>query len=116
MEFVQRKFEDDLGNNLLSDVSVCNKMNELTEKVIKDIAKKREDLILNRCKELNIDINIKEEQRRVFKRFATVRNGNEETILFNDGSIKGLRVITFVTKEIDFNPDNYTMGCNTSYY
>jgi len=114
--FEKLKLEDDFGNDLLSDTNLCNNISEFTNKVVNSIAEKRQELILKRLKELNIPFDIKEEQNRTFKRFATVRSGNEETILFNDGSIKGLRIITFVTKDIDFNPDNYTMGYNTSYY
>jgi hypothetical protein len=106
-------------NNDFNISNMSNKMTELQEKVVKDIAEKRQNLILNRLKELNISVDFKEESRRVFKRFASVRNGNEETILFNDGSIKGLRIITFVTKEdtnIKIDAKKFSLGYEISYY
>ncbi|MDX5586537.1 MAG: hypothetical protein QNK20_16745 [Aureibaculum sp.] len=110
------KLRDDLGNDLLKDYNLNSLMNDLTKKMVNNFSAKREELIKDRLEDLGIIFDYKEEEKRVFKRFASVRNGNEETILFNDGSIKGLRVITFVDKLPDFDFESLRMSYTQSYY
>lgn len=101
-EFTPRKtyLPDDSGNDLLSDNSVYDLMQDVTSRLIADIEEKRSKVITKRLKEIaGVDLNIEEEVRRRFKRLAIEYNGNEETVWFNDGSIRGRRIITFVRKE-----------------
>jgi hypothetical protein len=110
---------DDLGNDLLADVSVSNLMQEMTTKLANDIEQKRNKVITERLKEIvGIDLNIEEEAKRRFKRFAIEYNGNEEIIYFNDGSEQGKRIVTFVRDEqpLSFEFDKCEMRVGYSYY
>jgi hypothetical protein len=110
---------DDLGNDLLSDVYSNNLMEEITSKLVNDIWNKRLEVISERLKEIcNIDLNIKEESERRFKRLSIEYKGNEEIIYFNDGTADGKRIVTFVRKELPFEFENHKceMRVNYSYY
>jgi len=120
MELTPRKIQlpDDLGNDLLADVSISNLMQDITTKLIMDIEQKRNQVITERLKEIvGIDLNIEEESKRKFKRLAIEYNGNEETIYFNDGSDTGKRIVTFVRKDnpLTFETDRTQMSVEYSY-
>lgn len=119
LKAVPIQLPDDLGNDLLADVSVSNLMKDVTSKLISDIQEKRNQVITERLKEIvGIDLNIEEEAKRRFKRLAIEYNGNEETIYFNDGSIEGKRIVTFVRDEqpLNFEVDKCEMRVGYSYY
>ena len=121
MDLIPTKLQlpDDLGNDLLADVSISNLMQEATSKLISDIRDKRNKVITERLKEIvGIDLDIKEEASRRFKRLAIEYNGNEETIYFNDGSEQGKRIVTFVKKDnpLILETDRCQMSVEYSYY
>ena len=113
------RLPDDLGNDLLADVSISNLMQEVTEKIVNDLQEKREGIIRGKLKEIvGIEIDIELEQKRRFKRLSIEYKGKEETIYFNDGTINGKRIVTFVQKNIpfDFNSKDFKMSAEYSYY
>lgn len=119
LKAVPIQLPDDLGNDLLADVSVSNLMQDVTSKLINDIQEKRNQVITERLKEIvGIDLNIEEEAKRRFKRLVIEYNGNEETIYFNDGSIEGKRIVTFVRDEqpLNFEFGKFEMRVGYSYY
>lgn len=121
MELQEEKIElpDDLGNNLLADDKFSSLLHEATIKMMKDIHEKRKKIITQRLKEIvGIDLNIEEETKRKFKRLTIEYNGNEETIYFNDGSINGIRIVTFVKKEspISFEIERFLTTVEYTYY
>jgi len=119
MEQTVSKLTDDLGNDLLADVSISNLMQEATDKMVKGLQEKREAIIRAKLKEIiGIEINIEEEQKRRFKRLSIEYNGKEETIYFNDGSVNGKRIVTFIKKNIpfDFNDKDFKMIYDYYYY
>ena len=119
LKAVPIQLHDDLGNDLLAGVSVSNLMQDVTSKLISDIQDKINKVITDRLKEIvGIDLNIEEEAKRRFKRLAIEYNGNEETIYFNDGSIDGKRIVTFVRKDnpLTFETDRCQMSVEYSYY
>jgi hypothetical protein len=119
IEAIKPQLLDDLGNDLLADVSVSDLMQEVTSKLINDIEQKRNQVITERLKEIvGIDLIIEEEAKRRFKRLAIEYNGNEETIYFNDGSEQGKRIVTFVREEqpLSFEFDKCEMQVCYSYY
>lgn len=119
LKAVNTKLTDDLGNDLLADVSISNLMQEVTDKMVKELHEKRETIIRAKLKEIiGIEIDIKEEQKRRFKRLSIEYKGNEEIIYFNDGSIEGKRIVTFVQKDIpfDFNSNEFQISTEYSYY
>jgi len=119
LKAVPIQLPDDLGNDLLADVSISNLMQEATSKLISDIHEKRNKVITERLKEIvGIDLDIKAEARRRFKRLAIEYKGSEETIYFNDGSEQGKRIVTFVKKDnpILFETDRCQMSVEYSFY
>ena len=109
----------DLDNDLLSHVRLRNLNQEVTSKLINDIQEKRKQVITERLKKIvGIDLKIEDEAKRRFKRLAIEYNGNEETIYFNDGSIEGKRIVTFVRKDIPikFEVDRTRIRVEYSYY
>ena len=119
LKVVKLQLPDDIGNDLLADVSISNLMQEATSKLINDIYEKRNRIISERLKEIvGIDLDIKAEANRRFKRIAIELNGNEETIYFNDGSEQGKRIVTFVKKDnpLTFETNRSQMSVEYSYY
>ena len=119
LKTVKLQLPDDLGNDLLADVSISNLMQKATTKLINDIHDKRNKVITERLKEIvGIDLDINAEANRRFKRLAIEYKENEETIYFNDGSDQGKRIVTFVKKEnqLTFEPDRCQMSMEYSYY
>ena len=107
----------ELSNDFIADVGISNMMQEVTAKMAQDINTQKELVIKQKLKEIvGIEIDLQEELQRRFKRFCTVRQGNEETIYFNDGSIEGKRIVTFVKKDIPFDAENFTLGYEETYY
>ena len=119
MKLEPRKIElsTEFGNDFIADVGISNMMQEVTAKMAQDINTQKELVIKQKLKEIvGIEIDLQEELQRRFKRFCTVRQGNEETIYFNDGSIEGKRIVTFVRKDIPFDAENFTLGYEKTYY
>ena len=105
--------------DLLDDVGISNSMQDLTSNLVSSIQEKRKKVIAERLKEITgIELDIEEEAKRRFKRLATEYNGNKETIYFNDGSIEGKRIVTFVREEkpLTFNTERCQMGVIYFYY
>ena len=113
------KIDNQQGNGDLPCVSISNLMQEATTKLINDIHEKRNKVIFERLKEIiGIDLDIKAEANRRFKRLAIEYKGNEETIYYNDGSEQGKRIVTFVKKDnpLTFETDRCQMSVEYSYY
>jgi len=92
-------------------------ISDCVSKMAQDFAYKKEIIIKEKIKEIiGIEVDVKEEMQRRFKRFCTVRQGNEETIYFDDGSIEGKRIVTFVKNDIPLDTENFTLGYEETYY
>lgn len=106
-------FLDDLGDHSSSV------MHNITLKLAADIQKKKDKIITDRLKEIvGIDLNIKEEANRTFKRIAIKHYGNSEIVYFNDGSIEGKRIVTFIKVEqpTNFENDAYEVSVKYKYF
>ena len=101
----------------ISCVGISNMMEEVTMKMAQDINAKKELVIRQKLKEIvGIEIDVVEEERRRFKRLSIEYKGNEQTIYFNDGSLEGKRIVTFVKKEIPFDLETFSLGYEETYY
>jgi hypothetical protein len=101
----------------ISVVGISNMMEEVTRKMAQDINKKKELVICQKLKEIvGIEIDVIEEGIRRFKRLSIEYKGNEQTIYFNDGSLKGIRIVTFVKKEVPFDFETFSLGYEETYY
>jgi hypothetical protein len=91
---------------------------EITTKIVNELSEKKQQAFLDKLKILGIEIDLEIEQKRRFKRFFSVFKDNEETIYFNDDSLDGLRIITYVTKQtpFDFKDRCVSVGYDISYY
>ena len=70
----------------------------IVNNIINDLELKKKNLLMQRLAELNIYLDFEKEAKRRFKSLSSVYQSNDtETIYYNDGSIDGLRVITFVS-------------------
>ena len=84
-------------DNGLSTNSCVNLMQELQEKREAVIREEKERIIKEKLKEIiGIEIDIEEEEKRRFKRLVKVYSEGEEIIYFNDGTVEGKRIVTFV--------------------
>ena len=85
--------------------------------ISKEINEKKANIIKQRIKEvIGIEIDEQEELKRRFKRFATYILDNEESIYFNDGSIGGVRIVTFIKNEMpSYTENSYSQSLTLSY-
>lgn len=101
----------DLDN--CSDIGLIAK---LTSKLISNMKDQRSKIIAERFKEIiGIEFNIEEESKRRFKRLIIENQGNEEIVYFNDGSIEGKRIVTFVRKDHPLVEGSESMQMKISY-
>ncbi len=91
-------------------------VNELTSKLIQDLEIKKEEIITERLKQIGIEINYDEEKKRRFKSMVCEIHDNEQRWYYNDGSISGIRVVTFVDNPKNSSLDGFHIGINTDYY
>jgi len=111
------KSNTDFDNYFINDVQIRDMTQEVISNIEQGINAQREIVIKKKLKEiLNIEIDFKEELKRRFKRFCCVRIGDEEIIYFNDGSIDGKRIVTFVKIDIPFDSDKFSIGYEETYY
>ena len=96
-----------------------NAMSNIIKDTCDSINKQKELVIRQKLKEkTGLEIDIIEETKRRFKRIVVVYQNNEESVYFNDGSVDGLRVVTFVktSTPLDFNVGNFTVRYEENYY
>lgn len=78
-------------------------LNEMIEKVVADLSKKKQDIILIRIKKIAgvNDFSFEEEAKRTFKRITVIHsdNGNHEAYYWNDGTTKGKLLVEFFRDE-----------------
>lgn len=91
-------------------------MHDLSKQLIDKILIEKQKIITDRLLSLGIEFNPDIEKIKRFKSFSIERLGDNETIYFNDGSIEGLRIITFITKQIPFDHKKMTIEFETKYY
>lgn len=82
----------------------------LSERSIKLLTDKinasKHKILLDRLSELHIEFDFNEYKSRRFKLLERVIDGSTETIYYNDGSINGLRIVTFTENQTLSPPDN----------
>lgn len=93
-------------------------INDLINQAIEDIKRKKEAAVRRRLLELGIYINWKKEEIRLFKTIGTITDvgNNSETYVFNNGSLAGLNIITFIQRPLNITDTNYTIGYDTLIY
>lgn len=92
--------------------------NKFCNEVAEKLNKAKDKIILDRMKELGIDFDLKKEEKLRFKNFMTKETQNETTYYYNDGSEKGLRIITFVSPDfkVEKKADGSFFMAGETYY
>jgi len=77
-----------------------NELKNIVNEMQLEIQEKKELIIQKRIIELlDVEIDFEQEKQRRFHRFVIENQGNKETVYFNDGTLSGKRIVTFVRKE-----------------
>ena len=89
-------------NQSILDIAEGNRfpdpMGEAIKRMTDDIRAQKEVIIHERLKELSIDVDFSLEEHRRFKSFTVESGGGYEAYYYNDGSVDGLRVVTFTQR------------------
>lgn len=109
--------------NSLTNFTDYNSVNGIISKMITKLANEinnqKEIVILKKIEEkLGIKIDFQEEKKRRFSRFIIEDDGEKETVYFNDNSMDGIRIVTFVRKDNPFmnETDRLEMSVKYDYY
>lgn len=79
----------------------------------------KDDIVLKRLKDLNIDVDFEKEPGRLFKTVISVLKDNIETWYYNDGSEQGLRIVAFENVSMGFDEKDITdfkIAAQIKYY
>lgn len=93
----------------------------MQQSIINDIVTKiqlqQEKLIKKRFLRLiGFELDIEQETKRRFPRLGIFHQDNEISYYWNDGSIDGIRIITFIQEPINFNDiENGKLSVGLSY-
>ena len=89
---------------------------DFIEKMIHEINEKKEEVIKERCLELNIPEPNKDLSLRRFNPFTReVHQGYGELLYFDDGTINGLFIVGFKEITNDFSSSIKGVGFNTTF-
>lgn len=98
-------------DQLLPDFTI-----DLTHRMAGKIQDSRDEILKNRLESLGINIDFDKEEKSRFKSLIREFKGNEETIYYNNGSVGGLRVVTFATILKPINPETMTIEAEITFY
>ena len=78
-------------------------MKDAINKAVQNIQQQQDKLIKKRLNRiLGYDLNLEDEFKRRFPRIGIFNQDTETSYYWNDGSIDGIRIITFIQNPIDF--------------
>ena len=78
-------------------------MQDAINKAVQNIQQQQDKLIKKRLNRiLGYDLNLEDEFKRRFPRIGIFNQDTETSYYWNDGSIDGIRIITFIQNPIDF--------------
>lgn len=84
---------------------------------VRNIQQQQEELIKRRVLRLTgLELDIIEESKRRFPRLVGFQKGNEMSYYWNDGSVDGICIITFVQEPMDLSKlDDLKLSISVSY-
>ena len=92
----------------------------ITKEIVKGVSGKKEELIVEACSRLGIDVNemFEDDADCPFPKFKVVDTGDTETLYYNNGTSCGVRVITFLYDEPVFSIEGGKVNAvaNFKYY
>lgn len=92
----------------------CDLISKKTRELARSINKKKDEIIISRLSDLGYSIDLKTEMAKRFKSLTYEIKGIEETWYFNDGSVDGLRIVTFCNTELTSRSDTLSNKFNFS--
>ncbi len=99
------------------DMDEVNMMQEVATRMHRGLRDEMEKVILSKLKEHGIDFNYEEEASRRFKRMVVEKSPNgEETWYYDDGSVSGLRVVTFAIEQEGLKDMGMKIKLEYKYY
>jgi len=88
---------------------------ETMAQTLKQNIKKKESLIFHKLKVLGIKLDLEAEKTARFPSLKVEVQGNVETWWYNDGTLDGMKVITFTTEFFDeMGMEIPRMGCTVT--
>ena len=94
-----------------------NLLEEASNNLISGIVKKKEEVVLDRLKEIGVVLDLEQEKKARFKSLVCEQSEESETWYYNDGTAKGLRLVTFVLSKPKFDIDEpLKVGIEYTYY
>lgn len=85
--------------------------------LVEKINKQKDDVLINRLKKLGIELDLKKEKDSRFKSLICETQECKETWWYKNGTESGVRVVTFVQGEQDFDSnDKNIISIELSYY
>lgn len=96
-------------------------INEIANKIHAEFSAKKEIILKEKLAENGIVIDWEQEEKKRFKSLAVTHSYDRETWYYNDGSIDGLRIVTFVNDLDmpglnDFNDGQVKISAEIKYY
>lgn len=99
------------------EVTDLNKqISSFLQETFESFEDKKEKVLKERLEILGIDINLEEESKRRFKSLVAEYGPDEETYYYNDGSVDGLRIVTFIVPKGSVDENNTTWSIKLRYY
>ena len=99
------------------DIGLVQEMqSDLIRNICQEIQDKKETVLIQALQKNGIDINVEEEAKRRFSRLACFVQENTQSWYWNDGSVGGLRIVTFIDTELDGDYQNPKFTMEIKYY
>lgn len=97
--------------------NILSMQQTIVNNIVNSIQKQQDELIKKRLNRiLGYDLNLEDECKRRFPRIGIFNQDTETSYYWNDGSIDGIRIITFIQNPIDFsNLENNKLTTSISY-
>lgn len=73
-------------------------ISQIMDGMIRDVNQRKQEILIQKVQSLGIEIDLVLEAKKRFQTMSIERDGNKETYWYNDGSVEGLRIVTFVLK------------------
>lgn len=86
----------------LPDNGLLNSLTDLMATHWQELAKKKEEILIQKLKEKGFDHLLEGIETRRFKRITCETSPTEETFFADDGTDEGCRIVTFLKPEINF--------------
>lgn len=116
------KSEVKLSRNIINapEMQTVDLMSHVTESLVRDLAKKQDDVVFSRLKErVGLDWtenDVIEESKRRFPRLGIFKYPDKTEYVWNDGSPSGILLVTFVDSPPKMETDINKMSIEIKYF